>query len=808
MIKFSPENKTLGLKGIVEYGDNPEKTIDKSTGQNLVFTYCCESESIVDDFKSIKDLHNKNSGTQYFHFIQSFHPDDVVSAVKVHELGVEFATSQFEDFQFAVYTHTNEKHLHNHIIVNSVSMENGKKVHFDLKSDYEQFKQSDKSNRFGEYHYTQMNVDNNKILEREGLTPTPIERNESKEHNKGVKDRVKNSGRPLYVEDIRNAIDIAKETSYNLEEMLEKLSVDNSITIKSPETLDTSTTLRFYHPDYKKNAFGKRSLGEDYSKQALLDYFNNKSKERIEIERDIKTEVLEISTTAHKEYAHDMFMASMTLIKYQNREVEEKDVKEVVVNRVNEAFDTSYSIDELFSKNGIENIETDADTLAENLNHLGVPETHVLKIIDDLFQEEYSQIDKQFNDYIKALETAQKEGVLHYDAIDQEYQFNYDNVKAVQTIIENNIVTDLDFDIIKSVNSRPLDDYIVFKSVEKHLESVKDISGFEREDKRKFLDDIIKNDSVKMSSLYNQRHKARVNELADYGYLKIENDHVSLTEKGKREHNRVKDSLLFNHTKTDINTVYKAIYKSGKKKNQVNINEVYKDKTETKTEQLKQLIEDLKDKHLIVEDQDRLTVTNDGLREMLYVNDERRKAFDERIEHLGRLHIISKTDNGLIGIGRNARLALESSKKTDVDTELKRLVLDIDQRNGKVKIDKIQDELRVNKSWSKSNTSKGKEIKQRYNEKATSNFIQKAKKDKSKDQIHSIVDSFNKMVGDSKVDFKNLWDRDDEERKKKTKNKSNSLGAFVNSVSGRLTWGGTQKKGQKAFKNKAKTIGR
>ena len=47
---------------------------------------------------------------------------------EVNAIGVEFAQKQFPDFEVIVATHIDTGHLHNHLVVNSVSCANGRKL--------------------------------------------------------------------------------------------------------------------------------------------------------------------------------------------------------------------------------------------------------------------------------------------------------------------------------------------------------------------------------------------------------------------------------------------------------------------------------------------------------------------------------------------------------------------------------------------------------------------------------------------------------------------------------------------------------
>ncbi|OMD35672.1 hypothetical protein BSK52_26595 [Paenibacillus odorifer] len=74
-----------------------------------------------------KKKHNKEKGTLGFHFIQSFKENEINDPYKVHEIGLKWADKLFGDkYQFIISTHLDKGHYHNHIIINSVSLE-GKK---------------------------------------------------------------------------------------------------------------------------------------------------------------------------------------------------------------------------------------------------------------------------------------------------------------------------------------------------------------------------------------------------------------------------------------------------------------------------------------------------------------------------------------------------------------------------------------------------------------------------------------------------------------------------------------------------------
>ena len=72
-----------------------------------------------------------------FHFIQSFKPGETTPE-QAHQIGCEFIERCFgNDFEVVIGTHTDRAHIHNHIIVNSVSFVDGHKYRSTPQTLYE-----------------------------------------------------------------------------------------------------------------------------------------------------------------------------------------------------------------------------------------------------------------------------------------------------------------------------------------------------------------------------------------------------------------------------------------------------------------------------------------------------------------------------------------------------------------------------------------------------------------------------------------------------------------------------------------------
>ena len=115
------------IKRIISY-----VTQDNKTNVNLITGKDCMAESCLEEMLYTKNLYHKNSGRQYIHIIQSFDPKDNLSAEQVHNVGIKLANT-FNGFQVLVATHIDKNHLHNHLVINSVSFENGYKIQMSKK---------------------------------------------------------------------------------------------------------------------------------------------------------------------------------------------------------------------------------------------------------------------------------------------------------------------------------------------------------------------------------------------------------------------------------------------------------------------------------------------------------------------------------------------------------------------------------------------------------------------------------------------------------------------------------------------------
>ena len=129
------------MRNCIEYVLRQDKT-------NELFTYVtgpyCHDEINYDlvyrTFLEEKNVWDKDSGRMYAHNIISWHKDEQITQEQAFEFGKEFAENWFGGFQTLVAVHKDKDHIHCHLVTNSVSYEDGRKLH-NTKKDLERMKQ-------------------------------------------------------------------------------------------------------------------------------------------------------------------------------------------------------------------------------------------------------------------------------------------------------------------------------------------------------------------------------------------------------------------------------------------------------------------------------------------------------------------------------------------------------------------------------------------------------------------------------------------------------------------------------------------
>ncbi len=124
-VNYAVNGEKTTLDTGITYAANPEKT------EQHFFTSVlnCEScETAYAEMQTTKRRFGKLGGVVGYHFIQSFAPGEVTPE-QAHAIGVAFAQRLFGDrYEVVVGTHLDKAHLHNHVVVNSVSLRGWQKI--------------------------------------------------------------------------------------------------------------------------------------------------------------------------------------------------------------------------------------------------------------------------------------------------------------------------------------------------------------------------------------------------------------------------------------------------------------------------------------------------------------------------------------------------------------------------------------------------------------------------------------------------------------------------------------------------------
>ena len=129
------------MRNCIEYVLRQDKT-----GKLLTYItgpYCHDEinyDLVYRTFLEEKKMWDKDSGRMYAHNIISWHKDEQITPEQALEFGKEFAENWFSGFQTLVAVHKDKDHIHCHLVTNSVSYEDGRKLH-NTRKDLERMKQ-------------------------------------------------------------------------------------------------------------------------------------------------------------------------------------------------------------------------------------------------------------------------------------------------------------------------------------------------------------------------------------------------------------------------------------------------------------------------------------------------------------------------------------------------------------------------------------------------------------------------------------------------------------------------------------------
>ena len=295
-VKRHPIKSTLNKS--LDYIVNPKKTDEKI----LVSANKCaiNSKLTYKIMQSTKENYKKTGGVLGIHFTQSFKPGEIKDYKIAHEIGQKWADKFLKGYEYILATHVDKNHVHNHIVINSVSYETGKKY---LKNDKELKNIRDLSDE---------------VLREYGLSiiePKKENRNKSHKEWQSIKDNI--SWKDKIKIDINQTIEEVKDYKEFIEKMQEK-----DYELKYGNVKYNS----FKHKEMGRATRGK-TIGDDYTEEAIRRRIEEYQKDKIaysEKYRDKKEIKFDEEKHFNKSYSNkEIIRADIDLSIYESKNYED-----------------------------------------------------------------------------------------------------------------------------------------------------------------------------------------------------------------------------------------------------------------------------------------------------------------------------------------------------------------------------------------------------------------------------------------------------------------------------------------------------
>ena len=205
----------------------------------------CDVDYAKGSFKATRELYGKTGGNEGHVVIQSFQPGEV-DPKQCNDLGLELAQKIAPNHQVTVYTHDDKDHIHNHIVINAIDLETGKKFNNNKKALHD------------------IRRANDEVCKANGLSVV-IEQNAAVRYTQAEK-AVLEKGQSSWKDEIRQAVNLSKSRNNDFESFQEDLGE------LGIETKLRGSTMSYKHPDVNKWVRAKK-LGSDYELEGLENEF-------------------------------------------------------------------------------------------------------------------------------------------------------------------------------------------------------------------------------------------------------------------------------------------------------------------------------------------------------------------------------------------------------------------------------------------------------------------------------------------------------------------------------------------------------
>lgn len=207
----------------------------------------CNPDYAKTQFKVTRELHGKADGVQAHHVIQSFAPGEIEPGM-ANQIGRDLAKQIAKGHECVVYTHADKGHIHNHIVINAVGHEDGKKY------------QSKKSDLY------RIREKSDELCKERGLSV--VKEPTAKERYTLAEKSIIEKGGVSWKDELRQAIDHEKAHSKSYKDFKQNLTEKYGI-----EVNDKGKHITYKHPDHERVVRGNK-LGLDYERSTIENGFS------------------------------------------------------------------------------------------------------------------------------------------------------------------------------------------------------------------------------------------------------------------------------------------------------------------------------------------------------------------------------------------------------------------------------------------------------------------------------------------------------------------------------------------------------
>lgn len=455
--KIHPIKTTL--KKAIDYICNGDKTNDEI----CVTTHLCSRENAHKEFEITKKQFSSRTKILAHHLIQSFVPEEV-SFEEAHQVGIELCEKILEGkYEYVLATHIDKEHIHNHIIFNSIDVDDGKVYHSYYGS------------------YMNIRIQSDRLCREHNLSV--IDQETQKEINE-IKQRKfvnwydwnEDKKGSSYKSRLQFDIDRTIKQSINWKDFLSKMeSCGYEIKIGKHIAFRSKNQHRFTRA---------KTIGLNYSEERIKDRILNKNKELSNI-IDIKNNDKAKSNKGYERWAtkHNMKTAASTMVAIREKGFDsmkelEKAIDRISVkkNELRQEFD-KISLEQKRIKEVVKHIQTCISKREHYEGYRKNPNDKIYMMMNrkdvEAYQKSYEEIDvflKQFPHlgHIVIGELKTKSGKNLFQKLNEHFR----NLQAKQEeIIKKHNSLSAHYEELEHLKNN-MDDYIGRNKTEDKKESV------------------------------------------------------------------------------------------------------------------------------------------------------------------------------------------------------------------------------------------------------------------------------------------------------------------------------------------------